>query len=389
MITGLVLWHLCFVSQAMAKGAAGPGRLKMILNPGTGTGHAIEFDLDPENEKLQGAEEKPALASPVQEPQTVEPQAHEKIGEDTQAQSSKVVALPGPVRESAHRPSLTMAAGWRRDHLDWDIAGSVGSLPATSQLEWENLDSLGLSMNFKWNTPAKIYVKAGIDAGFIMNGTNRDSDYIGSLNGLEFSRSYADSNNGMLLDLTAGLGYAFDLALPGFGPGIRLIPMAGFSRHTQELEMTHGVQYLSDYGWTTSLGPFDGLDSSYDTRWQGPWAGLNLELLFPGERHKLSAGIEYHWVDYKAEANWNLRSDLSHPVSFRHDAKGTGWVLNVNYTTPVWNNWTLDLGAFYRIMEADNGSAIFYFSDGTTGFAGLNHVEWEALSVFTGLTYCF
>ena len=51
-----------------------------------------------------------------------------------------------------------------------------------------------------------------------------------------------------------------------------------------------------------------GLNNSYDTQWKGSWLGLDA-LLGLGEKLSLNSTVEYHWVNYSAEANWNLRSD--------------------------------------------------------------------------------
>lgn len=365
-IAAIVLWEAVFCSDGRAGQAAGSRQLRMILNPGSGTGQAVAFEVSAETPDDQAPPANPQLTA-------------------TQ------VKLPA---DTGHRPVVTLGAGWRRDHLDWDISSHIeleggGFLPAASQLEWDRVDSLGLSLDFKWHTPSRIYLRANAGAGFVLDGSVRDSDYLGTIYDLEFSRSYADSDDGLLLDFCAGIGFAFEIPIPGKNDVCRLIPLAGYSRHTQDLEMTRGVQYLSDYGWSTPLGPMDGLDSSYDTRWQGPWIGLDFELLLGGERHMITGSVEYHWADYSADANWNLRQDLAHPVSFSHDASGTGLALSLGYITPLWEAWSLTLGVNYRKMKADSGSSVFYFSDGSRGHAGLNNAEWESCSLFIGLTYCF
>ena len=55
------------------------------------------------------------------------------------------------------------------------------------------------------------------------------------------------------------------------------------------------------------------LHAKYDAQWKGPWVGLELD----GSMRKFLGHIrfEYHFPDYYAQAEWNLRTEFQHEKS--------------------------------------------------------------------------
>ena len=220
--------------------------------------------------------------------------------------------------------------GYRRDSLDWNIAGDLqGNNPnVLSELTWEDLLIHEIHMGVRADLKNAFFLKGSINYGVIVAGDNQDSDYAADNREMEFSRSNNDADKGNTLDGQFGAGYRFRL----ISESLSVIPLAGYSYHRQHLSMTDGYQTITWPGGPP-LGSFNGLDSTYEAQWRGPWIGLDITL--ETERFtKLSpisfyAGWEYHWADYYAEADWNLRDDFMHPKSFEHEADGTGMVVNL------------------------------------------------------------
>jgi hypothetical protein len=146
---------------------------------------------------------------------------------------------------------------------------------------------------------------------------------------------------------------------------------------------------VDGYQTIPAFGPFDGLDSSYDTTWFGPWVGLE-SVFYQDQRFSLGLNLEYHYISYDAEAQWNLRSDLAQPVSFEHEADGSGWVAEIKtewYFTP---DLALTLDLQYQKWLADrNGKDNMYFADGSEIQLKFNEAEWESYGVSVGLNYDF
>ena len=160
--------------------------------------------------------------------------------------------------------------------------------------------------------------------------------------------------------------------------------------------MTNGVQRVSisgdKPGTPVSLpavgSNLSGLDSSYTAYWYGPWLGVSIDYKI-NKKFNLTTGCEYHWVEYFAEANWNLRSDFDHPNSFEHETVGTGIVWNITGEYLFSEKWSWLLGANIQSWETAAGSVRTFNADGSVGKTRLNEVNWSSYAFKTGIVYRF
>jgi Protochlamydia outer membrane protein len=274
---------------------------------------------------------------------------------------------------------LSLASGYRHDSLNWNVAGS--SVNILSELKWENLEIAQISAAAKFNFNAEWGLRGMLDYGNIYSGSNQDSDYNGNNRTLEFSRSN-NKAGGTVRDASIGLGRTIRLLDKVGDVFLSVTALAGLSIHQQNLTMTDGVQTLP------ASGPFPGLSSSYEAQWQGPWVGMDV-LLHTGERLSLTATAEYHWADYSAHANWNLRPEFSHPVSFAHDAKGQGVLLAAGATYLVRKDWSASIAVEVQQWNTAAGIDRTYFSDGSVAYSPLNGVHWESRAFHLGMLHRF
>jgi hypothetical protein len=167
----------------------------------------------------------------------------------------------------------------------------------------------------------------------------------------------------------------------------------------QALSMTSGQQTFSDNAVRTTffgpdaelppeVGPIPGLDSTYTAYWYGPWLGMQADYAF-NEKISLTTGLQVHFVEFYAQADWNLRSRFAHPVSFEHEAEGTGVVWNFKGFYRLNEQWSALLNANIQNWEADDGTDRTFFSDGGVGRSQLNEVKWESYALMTGVQYRF
>lgn len=324
---------------------------------------------------------------PTIPPGTVIPAADESSPADDSITGSTPEIQPlSPVNLT-----LSLEAGYREDDLDWNIAGNIdGNSPnILSELTWKNLASHQLKLSGAVNIENQIILTGSAAYGMIYEGQNQDSDYNGDNRTLEFSRSNNSSDDGDLWDLSMGIGPRFDFGLTYFS----LVPLVGYSYHRQNLEITDGNQTI-DENPPITLGPFSGLDSSYKTVWQGPWLGVNLELnamqpLWIFREVRFQIGFEYHWTNYYAEADWNLRDDFEHPKSFEHDASGYGLVWTMDARFFLSERWSLSLSYDYHQWETDEGTDRVFLTDGTTAVTQLNRVRWSGRVLSLGIAFYF
>lgn len=298
---------------------------------------------------------------------------------------------------------LQLGAGYRQDRLDWTIAGTPqGTNPnILSELSWDDLEIYQLRAKGKVvagldNFPYfDACVKGSIGYGWIVDGESQDSDFAGDNRTLEFSRSSAKSDGGDVFDASLAIGPRFRVR----EEKLTVTPLVGVSYHQQNLRMTDAVQTLSDQAVADAffgpgemvlqpLGPFPGLDSTYEARWGGPWVGVDLAIR-PSSRLTLSGSAEYHWAVYKAEADWNLRSDFAHPTSFTHRANGEGVVLSAAADLALGERWGAELTYDYADWQTGHGTDRVFFADGAVGVTRLNEVNWRSQAVMLGVTYRF
>ncbi|HHP7236386.1 MAG TPA: hypothetical protein ACFCUC_17275 [Desulfobacterales bacterium] len=291
---------------------------------------------------------------------------------------------PDPMAVTSGPWMWSLRAGYRHDELDWNIAGN--GVNVLSELTWEDLQSVAVGGTLQRRFGPGFRILGSVDYGFVFDGDNQDSDYAGDNRTLEFSRSNNSADDGDLWDLSLGLGY--DLAL--LTNRLTVSPLLGYSLHVQNLTITEGVQTVSEFGFPVPLGPFPGLDSSYDTQWYGPWLGL--EAVYksygtgdPAGGFEFSLGVQYHWADYEADATWNLRGDLRQPDSFEHDADGNGVVGSGAFAYLFNARWSLTVDAKYQDWETDPGIDRIFLADGTVLTTRLNEVNWESYALTVGI----
>lgn len=333
----------------------------------------------------------PALGDNISDPVPVNSNSDTPAAADhLPVESSPSASASASERHSMIQGTVSLETGYRKDDLDWNIAGNInGNTPnILSELTWEDLESYQIRLTGAMDIQQQLIIKGSIAYGNIYNGKNQDSDYNGDNRTLEFSRSNNSSDDGSLWDLYFGIGPRFDFGLNYFN----MVPMVGYSLHMQNLSITDGYQTIDTVD--NDPGPFAGLDSSYETVWQGPWLGIDLELnamqpLWIFREARFHVSYEYHWATYYAEANWNLRSDFEHPKSFEHDASGYGIVYAMGATVFLSEQLSLALSYDYHQWETDKGSDIVYLTDGTTSITRLNRVRWNGSALYLGVAYYF
>ena len=285
-----------------------------------------------------------------------------------------------------------LSTGYRVDDLDWNIAGDInGNNPnILSELEWEELESFQLKIANKTVFNQLFLLRGSLSYGWIFDGENQDSDYWGDNRTFEFSRSNNNSDEGNMLDASFGIGWQFTFGRSEFV----MAPVIGYSYHEQNLTITDGCQTIATPPFTPDLGPFSGLDSTYETEWKGPWIGLDFTFR-TDEKSKITPeietfiSIEYHWADYYAEADWNLRTDFAHPKSFEHEADGYGIVFSAVVKFLLDYHWVLNINLDYQNWSTDPGVDRVFFSNGTIGETQLNEVNWTSYAIMAGIEYHF
>lgn len=288
--------------------------------------------------------------------------------------------------------AFSLSAGYRIDKLSWNIAGNrQGSNPnILSELTWSDIAIYQLKVSNQTVIKDRVYIRSHLDYGMVATGDNRDSDYNGDNRTQEFSRSINGVDGNRVWDGSIGVGPRFSF----FNATFIVCPMLGYGFSEQDFNIVDGYQTLAQPPSTVPIGPIAGLDSRYQTSWQGPWIGVDLMFSIPLTEGPFSTvGVmfsgEYHWVEYEADANWNLRTDFRHPVSFSHDASGNGVALGATIFFETKSRWRFNAGMNTKEMVTNAGSDRIYYADGTIVDTQLNEVSWQVFIFDAGLSYQF
>ncbi|KAA3625635.1 MAG: hypothetical protein DWQ08_09095 [Proteobacteria bacterium] len=271
-----------------------------------------------------------------------------------------------------------ISAGPRVDELHWSIAGnSQGMNPnILSELTWRSVDSLQLGVNLELTSDTGFTLQTRASFGQIYDGTVRDSDYSGHNRTGECSRSEGETNDDDVMDFSLAIGKKIPVTN---SRSTFVTPMAGFSFHEEDFRVTDGYQVIG------SPGPIAGLDSRYKAEWWSTFLGVQVDHY--GSQWDTFGRVEYHNVDYEAEGDWNLRSDLAHPVSFKHKSDGSGPVYTVGTRYRFNSNWAFNASFSWANWDSDSGTDRTFFSNGSVTTTRLNTAQWENNALMLGVSY--
>lgn len=282
-------------------------------------------------------------------------------------------------REAVELPyEYSLSVGRRRDDLNWSIAN--GGVNYASELAWSQMKIDQIRLNGRADLVGEWFVRGAYETGAIKSGVGSDSDYAGNNRTQLYARS-SSKTRGAVQDVTLGLGRRIRFSALSSN-GMYAAPLLGISMHQQNMTMYDGVQSVP------FNAPLNGLDNSFDMQWKSVWGGLDVQTVL-GERIVLSAAAAYHKVNYSASANWSLRSDLAHPVSFRHGANGHGKTLQLGMGYLFNRHLSMHIGYERRLWRTSAGYDQTFFSYGGSSVYTLNGVTLDSAAIFAGLGYGF
>lgn len=281
---------------------------------------------------------------------------------------------------------LGISAGPRHDRAAFTIGGH-GYPNVLSELQWE-VPAAEIRVDGRWIHTSGFTVKGHLAyAVAVAGGEVRDSDYARDGRQGEFSRSYANPDESRMLDIALGAGWRLPL-----GKAFALTPMLGLARYESQYRQRDAKQTWldDDLDGINDRAPhrFANLHSSYKPVWHSSWLGIDGEFR-PAGKFALRGGVKQHWFRYRAEANWNLRSDFAHPVSFLHQGHGQGWEaeLGADWGLSGGHRLSLDLGM--RELRAKDGTDTTFFYNGTSGEITLRTATSDSWSARLGYRHEF
>lgn len=309
--------------------------------------------------------------------------------EQKEAQSRRAAADAAAARARAQRinPAIyedpavrcSISGGVHAFAMQWSTAGTFSngqeivpfSTKWTDLIAYEIQPGVDLTLGsfiFKSHfSKGKIRGGNGEATGSSDNGSNSYNDHA-SLSGIQGTTAAVDA------EVNAVMRFIHNQA--------RLSFSVGWGRQEQNLILTEGVQ---DLPVNIHL---DGLNSSYNAAWKGPWVGLAAGWDDVSDIH-FEFGAAFHSVSYEGKADWNLRSDLIHPDGIVQNGKGRGLSMFAKFRQPLghYSEWFGSVEWEHFIVE--NGEDYIYYTDGTQANTVLKNAEIQGYIVRVGVALRF
>jgi opacity protein-like surface antigen len=175
---------------------------------------------------------------------------------------------------------------------------------------------------------------------------------------------------------SVGGGWRFTL-----NPVFAVAPVAGYAWTEQNIRIKHG--------WDDDDGlPVEGLNSRYKPRWHGPWLGAQVNVRGT-DKLDFQVSAKHQWFKYRADANWNLRDDLRHPVSVRHSGDSRGWQLAAGVDWKFTPHHAVIAGMDWSRQRLSNGKDKTFHLDGTTETTKLSRLNADSWGAHIGYRFSF
>jgi hypothetical protein len=312
---------------------------------------------------------------------------------------------------------IDLGARYRRDCLEWNIAGPYREPSVLSELKWKDVHSVQAIAAAKITIPTGVYGRAEGAYGHVFEGHVTDADYAGNHRTKLFSHSKSQSKKGHVWDASIGIGYPL---LSCFGH-FKISPIAGYARNEQQFHIQGGTLWLNEALLGDLIREEENLPSSapsseerskesssssshntptttsgsrrfyklpdvkshYLARWYGPWIGVDWDVTC---LYKIDffGSIEGHWASYRGKGHWDKRKDFAD--DFKHKAHAFGFVLNCGLRWNFTKHLGIALLGGYQNWSSSPGSDTTYFFSGSSekihkAKLRLNHVHWESCNI--------
>ncbi|MFA6015507.1 MAG: hypothetical protein WC742_10615 [Gallionellaceae bacterium] len=283
--------------------------------------------------------------------------------------------------------SISYGMGTRTDALRWAIAADLaGSLPnIMSELTWRDLNgaerSIGLIYESTDNWMARALYQ---EVDFTHSGEVQDSDYNTDNRTGEYSRSLSATRGSSALSITTLIGPLFFL---NDEQTLIMTPLLGFAHQISDLRMNNGVQIIDTIS-PQNVGPFSGLNSSYRAQFDSRIAGIETRWWLTRQ-----LGIEmqwqHQWFNYRAEADWNKRSEFQHPLSFYQNGLGENNQWTLKLLAKLNRHWEFDAAYTQTRGGLQNGRDVSMLANGAREITRLNEVDFASTALSMMVKYTF
>lgn len=319
-----------------------------------------------------------------------------------------LVALAGvnDSRVTTENAAVGVRGWFTRADAKWQISfpyitqitnpGQQGKIE--SELRFKNIDSPIVVVAGGGRIAPLFSFDVLLATGSISGGRGTDIDRFlsSSGGGLEYSRSQSDISG----DVRMWGGNIYFNNAPhharsrsrGWGA------ILGILHYEDNLTLRNGVQTNSALfeGGYMPLGPFPGLNSTFDFSWNMLRMGVLNRTHMTKRASFLTQIAVYPYVDFRGEGYWNLRAGtgpddfrVQSPNFIQKSTKGHGFDGSLELSYAIAENAELSAGYRYFYLRAEDGTDRVYFADGSVSAATLDWVTVTRQGVYAEVVFKF
>lgn len=257
--------------------------------------------------------------------------------------------------------TLETGTGYEVNNSRWSIAGNLhGQSPnILSELKFKEIASLGYYIKGSYLPFKFLKLKAYYKQSFTISGNGTDTDYKSdNRTNPTFDQTFK-SDEGWHKVFKVGAGAPISLFRK-----IKVCPSVFYYQQNQKFYLLSSEE--------------ENLRSNYATTMQGVEFSLvsHIEL---GRYLYTSITINHRFVNYKAEADWNLIDIFQHPLSFSHISNGYGSGVNIDFGGDLSETFSIVIGGMLDGSIIKNGIDTAYLITGNevpTQFNGAKNLMY-------------
>jgi hypothetical protein len=302
--------------------------------------------------------------------------------------------------------------------LGWTIPGPetwgpVAGRCVISELKWDYA-AVGLRARLDWlSDRERWFLRMLAQGGWIVDGTACDRDWAGPNRSLEVSHTYSDVS-GWSGQARALVGYTWSWDRFAIAPvvgveahraylkeyGLLTLFQADFTEIQPEcceetgivLNLNGQMQVCPVAWWANERSQ---LISTYGADWYGPLMGLAL-WAYPAWRWDITESpMSWEltaWIgleQWHADADWCLRPEFAHPLSFTHYSLGTVFGFEDTLRFQLTDSWSLILESGGQFAAFPDGCEDLYYADGDHYKLWVDDTHWKQWWGSIGASYTF
>lgn len=252
---------------------------------------------------------------------------------------------------------LETGSAFNRSNLKWSIAGNLDGYSPNilSELIFNDITSLGYYLRGNYTPVKYLTFTAYYQQGKVLDGNGFDTDYSGDNRTNPTFEGAFTSDKGNLTILEGGMGSTIQLS--------------------DKINITPSLSYYLTKQKFYLLNPkMQDLRSSYQVDMQGIEISAKGNIYLNKIIH-FSLAVSYRFVDYQAEANWNLRDIFQHPLSFSHDAEGSGFGLDAAIGANINKRFSVIISGVLNATTISEGTDTAYLITGNEVVTQFNGAE--------------